>query len=66
MFKHLDDVGLSYTEHAKQALGLAGSCMKAAGVLAVHAAWPDYGGTRGSDILREALAKITKADTKEE
>ncbi len=66
MFKHLDEVGLSYTAHAKQALKLAGSCMKAAGVLVVHAAWPDYGETRGSEILREALAKVAKSDTKEE
>lgn len=58
MFKHLDDVGLGYCEHAKAALGLAGSCLRAAGLLAVHAIYPDFGGNSGTEILKRALKQV--------
>ena len=58
MFQHLDDVGLGYCDHARAALGLAGACLRAAGLLALHALYPDFGGNSGTQILRAALARV--------
>ena len=68
MFRHLEETGQGYAEHARGALSLAGACMKASAILLVHAAWPDYGGVSGSAVLRAALARLDADDkqTKEE
>lgn len=58
MFQHLEDVGLGYGEHARAALGLAGSCLRAAGLLTLHALYPDFGGNSGTEILKAALARV--------
>ena len=62
---HLDDIGLGYFEHMKGAFKLAGSCAYASIVLVAHGIYPDYGGTTGTDTLKNALAKL-EASQKEE
>lgn len=57
-FKHLKDVNLGYFEHMKGAFGLAGSCIKATGVLIIHGIYPDAFGITGTEILRNALKKL--------
>lgn len=66
MFQHLDEVGLGYCEHARAALGLAGTCLRAAGLLTLHALYPDFGGNSGTQILRAALARVEAAQQKTE
>lgn len=61
-FQHLEDVGLGYVEHGKAALGLAGCCLRAAAILCMHAVYPDFGGTTGTQILTQALEQLKKKD----
>ena len=65
-FKHLEEVNQGYFEHMKGALGLAGSCMKAACVLVVHAVNPDLFDTTGTKTLETALEKLKQQQTRNE
>ena len=65
-FKHLEDTGLGYVEHARGAMSLAGACLKAAGICVVHAVYPDWGDASGSAVLREALRRLDEAKEKDE
>ena len=57
-FKHLEEVKLGYFEHMKGTLRLTGSCLKASGVLLIHSIYPDAFGITGTEILKNALAKL--------
>ena len=54
-FKHLDEKNMNYAEHAKHALSLSGSCMKASLLLLVHAIYPDVFTESGTETIRNAL-----------
>ena len=60
-FKHLEETGQGYTEHGTAALGLAWSCLRAASICVIHAAYPDLGGISASSVLRKALDELDAA-----
>ena len=63
-FKHLEETGQGYTEHGAAALGLAWSCLRAASICVVHAAYPDLGGISASSVLKKALDELEAAAEK--
>ena len=60
-FRHPSAVCMTYLEHARFSLGLAGSLFLASLASVVHAAWPDALVTYTSDTVRELDERMRSA-----
>ena len=60
MFKHLEDIGLGYFEHAKGALSGAKTTFISTLILMTHAIYPDIFTTDATEILKEKIRELKK------
>ena len=60
MFKHLQDKDLNYLEHAKGALSMALTTIKATGAILAHTIYPDVLQDTATEMLYEKLREIRK------
>ena len=60
-FQHLKEINIGYIEHAKMALRLSGSCLKASAALCIHALYPDILVETGTKSIREGMEKYNQS-----
>lgn len=54
-FKHLEDVKEDYFTHFKSALGISFNMLKGSMMVLIHAFYPNFFESSGSDICREIV-----------